>query len=570
MFDLRQIFDFCRTVRIEVMLSCQVVPNMSKIAQYLQQHLVGEVMVSPDAREYFSTDASILKITPQIVLYPRLENDIRKAARFAWQLAERGRAISITARGAGSDLHGAAIGNGIIIVFPAHFNKILSLDSNKGVVVVQPGTNFGKLQQTLHTHGLFLPSYPASLEYSTIGGAVANNASGERSVKYGATKDFVRSLRVVLSNGEVITTGRVSRRDLAKKKGLTTLEGELYRSIDNLIEDNKETIESSKKIVTKNTSGYDVWSVKRKDGSLDLTPLIVGSQGTLGVVTEIELEAESYNPVTSLVVGFFDDVEVAGATAAALLKTEPSALEMVDGRLLEFVEANYPSLLKDSLKSPLPKIVLFAEYDDIKSHQQKKRAKKAVKLLQGKATSVEQATDKYDQEDLWKLRQAAATVLAHTTSTKRAIPLLDDAIVPVEKMPELLKRGYDLLTAQGIDGVAWGHAGDGHVYLQPFMDLSQVGDRQKVFKLLESYATIVSELGGSTSGAHGDGRLKAVYLAKNFSPEMVEVFDKVKQIFDPYNIMNPGVKVGASITDVQSQLRQEYSLGHLYAHMPRA
>lgn len=543
---------------------------MSKIAQYLQQHLVGEVIVSPEAREYFSTDASVLKITPQIILYPRLENDVRKATRFAWQLAERGRAIPITARGLGSDLGGAALGGGIIIVFPAHMNKILSLDSNKGLLTVQPGTNYGKLQQTLHTHGLFLPPYPASLEFSTIGGAVANNANGERSVKYGTTKDFVRGLRVVLANGEVISTSRVSRRELVKKKGLTTLEGELYRAIDNLIEDNRETIDASQKVLAKNTSGYDIWNVKRKDGSFDLTPLIIGSQGTLGIVTEIELEAESYNPTTSLVVGFFDEVEKAGECIEGLLKTEPSSLEMVDGRMVSFVETNYPSLLKDAPLAPTPKIVLFAEFDDVNTRHQKKHAKKAEKILSSKEARVVRATNKDELEDLWKIRQSASTILTYSSGTKRAVPIVEDAIVPIEKMPQLLQKGYDLLAGMGIDGVAWGHAGEGHVYLQPFLDLSQVGDRQKLFKLLESYAAIVTELGGSLSGAHGDGRLKSIYLKSTYPPTMVGVFEKIKQIFDPYNILNPGVKIGATTADAQSHVRQEYNLGHLYDHMPRA
>src|SRR3954470_8281170 len=177
---------------------------MSKVAHYLQEHLVGEVMSSTDARRYFATDGSILQLAPALIAYPRTENDVRKTARFTWQLAERGRSIPITARGAGTDQAGAAIGQGIIMVFPAHMNRIVEFDGKSGVVTVEPGINYGKLQQTLQTHGRFLPPFPASLEYSTIGGAVANNASGENSVKYGDTRSYVRSLRVVLANGEVI------------------------------------------------------------------------------------------------------------------------------------------------------------------------------------------------------------------------------------------------------------------------------------------------------------------------------------------------------------------------------
>src|SRR5688572_4996216 len=135
---------------------------MNKVAHYLQEHLIGEVMTSGDARNYFSTDASIFTLPPAIILYPRNENDVRKTARFTWQLAERGRVIPMTARGAGTDQSGAAIGSGIILAFPAHMNRILEFDNKSGDVTIEPGINYGKLQQALHTHNRFLPPFPAS------------------------------------------------------------------------------------------------------------------------------------------------------------------------------------------------------------------------------------------------------------------------------------------------------------------------------------------------------------------------------------------------------------------------
>jgi FAD/FMN-containing dehydrogenase len=149
---------------------------MSKVAHYLQEHLLGEVTASEDARAFFSTDSSIFHVTPSIVVYPRTEQDVRKTARFTWQLAERGRVLPITARGAGTDQSGGAIGSGIVMVFPAHMNRIVQLDMKTGNTIVEPGLMYGRLQQTLHTHDRFLPPYPASFDYSTIGGAVGNNA----------------------------------------------------------------------------------------------------------------------------------------------------------------------------------------------------------------------------------------------------------------------------------------------------------------------------------------------------------------------------------------------------------
>ncbi|MEX2014350.1 MAG: FAD-binding oxidoreductase, partial [Candidatus Saccharimonadales bacterium] len=172
---------------------------MNKVAHYLQEHLIGEVVTSDDAREFFSTDGSIFQIEPSIIAYPRNENDVRKTARFVWQLAERGRMVPLTPRGLGSNTTGSSINDGIILVFPAHLNKILELDTKSGSVVVEPGVSIDKLQQALHTHGRFLATTPVDYHYSSIGGALGRNSAGEHSIKYGSIKNYVKKARVVLS-----------------------------------------------------------------------------------------------------------------------------------------------------------------------------------------------------------------------------------------------------------------------------------------------------------------------------------------------------------------------------------
>src|SRR6266404_4360402 len=220
---------------------------MSKIAHYLQEHLIGEVTDSLEVRRYFSRDASILEIFPSLVVYPANENDVRKTLRFSWQLAQRGKLLPITARGGGTDTSGAAIGSGIIMAFTAHMDRILALDPKKEFVTVEPGISFHSLQQTLFTHGLFLPPYPATFGYATIGGGLANNSVGEKSVKYGDMRKHTERLSVVLANGEVIETGPIGKRELNKKLGLATLEGDIYRAIDTLLEDNQALIKDELK-----------------------------------------------------------------------------------------------------------------------------------------------------------------------------------------------------------------------------------------------------------------------------------------------------------------------------------
>lgn len=543
---------------------------MNKVAHYLQEHLVGEVMTGADARKYFSTDGSIFQVTPAIVAYPRNENDMRKTARFSWQLAERGRIIPITARGSGTDQGGAAIGPGIMMVLPAHMNRILELDAKSGLVAVEPGLNYAKLQQTLHTHGRFLPPYPASLEYSTVGGAVSNNASGEKTFKYGDTRQYVKSLRVVLSNGEVIETKRLSKRELNRKMGLATFEGEIYRALDTLIEENHDLVRDIGIDVSKNSAGYALSEVKQKNGSFDLTPLLVGSQGTLGIISEINFATEIYVPGSTLIAASIDDIGLAGEVVAELRKmsTLPSAIEVVDDNLLNFINKTNPNQLNDIIKPPFPKLVMLIEFDE-SGRGRKKAVKKAEKILEKHGVEFRVEEDETQKEKLWKIRHSASSVISHAEGNTKALPIVEDGVVPPENFSAYLEGVYKIFEKNKLKIAVWGHAGNANLHMQPFLDLSQVGDRQRVFRIIDEYYSLIIELGGSTSGEHGDGRLRAPYLEKLYGPEAYEIFGKVKNIFDPYGIMNPGVKVGVTLEDIKPLVRSEYSIDHLYDHMPR-
>ena len=543
---------------------------MSKVADYLREHVVGEVSTATSARKFFSTDGSVFAITPQVVVYPRTTDDIRKIARFSWQLAEKGKIVPITARGAGSDQSGAALGDGIMLVFPAHLNKMLELDTKKNFAKVQPGINYRNFQDTIKTHNRFLPPYPSSIDYSTIGGAVANNAAGERTVKYGVTGDFVQSLQVVLANGELIQTGRLTKRELNHKKGLSTFEGEIYRQLDGLINDNWDLIQSSRKNVSKNSAGYNLLDVKRKDGSFDLTPLIVGSQGTLGIVSEIDIAIVPNNMSRTLVVAGFSKIEDASGVVEDILKLAPATIEMVDKHLLEFIEEHYPNQLKGLLEPPFPEVLLLIEFDDIGRGIQSKKSKKLTKILNQVTNDYQMTTDYDERDELWKIRHSAAAVIAHTEGTKKALPIIEDGVVPVEHFDKFIHEIYALFKKYNLDSAVWGHAGNANLHLQPFLDLATVGDRQKMFKIMDEYYQMVMQMGGSTAGEHNDGRLRAPYLTALYGEEMYKLFAAVKRVFDPFNTLNPGVKIGVTKADQMKYLRHEYNMDKLGHHLPRS
>lgn len=541
----------------------------TKISTYLQQHIHGEATAAPDIRRWFSTDASIFTQVPAIVVYPANEYDVRKTARFTWQLAERGQVLPITARGAGSDMSGAAIGRGIIVTFPAHMHRILALDSQKRTVTVDPGISFVTLEQTLHTHGLFMPTYPASYLYATIGGAVANNSSGEKSVKYGAMKQFVTGLHVVLANGEVIETKRLSKRELKKKMGLTTFEGEIYRQIDGLIKDNEQLIKNNAPKLARSVTGYDIGSVRDKKGTTDLTPLFIGSQGTLGIITEITLKVEPHNPIVATNLIMFDDLDKAFEVIPQILKLEPSAIELMDEHALNMIQIVNSKLLQEFITGPLPKAMILVEFDDQKVSTQKKKLRKLSKIARAYAVDgVAELNDVGRKEQMWKLRYLSSMSAWGQVGGKKPVPIIEDASVPVEELAGFVKDVRKVFAKYRLTPALWGSVGEGNVHFWPRLDLGQTGDRQVVFRLMDEYYGLVLAHRGVVSSAHNDGRIRGMYLPKFAGKDMYMLYKTIKKAFDPYGTLNPDVKIDVKPSEVKPLIRKEYTTSHLGQHIP--
>ncbi len=551
--------------------------SSNKVAAYLQAHITGDVFSGAKMRKSYAEDGSILTITPNLIVYPRTTNDVRKVARFAWQLAEKGHVLPITPRGYGTDTSGAAIGKGIILNTTAHMGRILELDTKQRLVRVQPGLNIRSLQETLHTHGLFLPAYPPNYKYSTIGGALANNASGEKSFKYGSINEWVEKLEVVLANGEVIQTGKINKKELERKKGLASLEGELYRAVDGVIADHESAIydydDNRRSILTRDNVGYSVADVFRKDGSCDLTPLFVGSQGTLGVITEAILKVEVYSPQTSLLVASFDSMEALADAVDLAAVAAPSSIEMIDGGLIDFVKKergfDVVRTIFETVDVP-PKAILFVEFDDDNLRKRNKKVKKLYKQVSKIATDLRATDDIEVQETLWAARTSTSALLQYEKGHIAALPIIDDCIVPPEKLLDLIGAINELGAKHKLDLAIWGHAGDANLHVMPLLDLTKLGDRQKVFKLMNDYFAAVVALGGSIAAENNDGRLRAAFTPLQLGEELVQVMADIKKAFDPYNMMNPGVKTGTNLKQLVDMLREDYSLVRHADYVPRS
>ena len=404
---------------------------MGKLAQYLQEHLMGEALDGADVRRHFSRDASILQIEPEVIVYPKNEQDVRKVVRFAWQLAEKGRVIGITSRGAGTDLSGASIGDGVVLAFSAHMNKVVSLDSKKNTMNVEPGAVLSKVEQAFNVQYRTLPSVPGSSEYATVGGAVANNSGGAYTQKYGPVGNYVKEMRVVLANGEVINVHKLTKRELNKKLGLANFEGQVYRQLDTLLTDNEELVKS----LADSSPGYSLKKVRTKN-SFNLAPLLVGAQGTLGVVSEVGFSSEPYNPKPSTVLAQFDSLESLVDAVKELKKLKPAALEMIDGKALRQVAKIAPTALRPVF-SVIPEFALLIEFDDDAARTQNKNCKSAIKIVQKHNGDAEKAKGEEERDRLWKVRNSVGHIISDSSSKGRHVPGVEDAAVPLDTYAEL-------------------------------------------------------------------------------------------------------------------------------------
>lgn len=535
---------------------------MSKVAAYLQEHILGEVSVQPALLDAFSRDASILTIRPEIVVYPRVTNDIRKVARFAWQLADKGHILPITPRGGGSDQTGAAIGRGIILSTTAHMNQLLEFDARQKLVRVQPGLNAKALSEALALQGMGIPALPRSRAYSTVGGAIANNASSARTARYGSMSQWAYQLEVVLANGDILQTGRLSKRDLNKKKGLQSFEGEIYRSIDNLIDDNQDLIEQklASDSLRDNVGYMGICDVKSRDGSLDLTPLFVGSQGTLGIVSEMILRADFFGTKRGAVVASFPTAEAARDAVDALTNFEPTLLEYYDGGLFDEAEkqgAAYPTY------SPADhRAAVVAVFEDFNDHTIARRVKKAVKYLEQTDAQVV-TSDETDIDELLVIRDVAAYTLIPATKGVSAPAFVDGVFVPEGRREEFIKAVEMLAQKHHTTLSLYGDMNDQVWYARPHVQLAKVSDKQKIFKILEEYGDLVARLGGCLIAESGEGRLKTHAAYKELDADVLEFFAAIKSIFDPYGILNPGVKHPNDLRALAQQLRSDYDLSPL-------
>lgn len=544
---------------------------MNKVSQYLNEHILGEVVATDSTIERFSRDGSILQITPELVAHPQVTSDIRKIARFTWQLAEKGHIMPITARGGGSNQTGAAIGKGIIINNFAHLNKILYVNDNpKDLFVhVQPGVTFKSLYDTLNSHQMTIPICPTTCNYSTLGGAVASNSGGTLSGSNGMTGAFVKRLEIVLANGDLIESSRISKRDLNKKKGLQTFEGELYRKIDGIIDDNQDLINNKiAKNATDNTGYGGIARVKQKDGSFDLTPLFIGSQGTLGIISEIVMKAVLNSDGESIIIATFNNSEIAMSAANSIADLKPAILELFDDKL--FKRAKQFGKQYISSDDDLPKNILYVTFNDFGEKSRNHKIKKVLKVLSKLDTKINVFTSNdYPIDELRAIYDVSAITFQPKTKEESVPNLIDGSSIPVDRRSEFVTAIEALAKKHHVELPVRINWLNGVVYTRPTLKLHTVGDKQKVFKIINDYIKLVADHNGIFSAESSEGRLKATASYTQIDAEIVELYQQIRAVFDPFGTLNPGVKQKTDLATLANNLNSKYNQADFAKYSPR-
>lgn len=543
---------------------------MSKVANYLQSHISGEVTTRDDVRDAMSRDASVCHVEPEMVVYPMVTNDIRKIARFSWQLALKGHLLPITARGGGSDQSGAAVGHGVSLVFPAHMDRVFEFDPRQRLVRVQPGMMFGALNDALALHGMMIPSAPVSAAYSTIGGAIANNSTGPLSGKYGDTRAYTYQLEIVLANGDIIQTGRINRKELNRRKGREGLEGDIYRGIDAVIEDNAELIEQLRRDQSRSNSGYaGIVDVKRPDGSFDLTPLFVGSQGTLGIVAEVIMEATTLTQNHAVAILSFRDQDSAHDAIDILRDRDPAYLEYYDGQVFEYAAraGKTYEFYRAAREGGEVAAVVVVGFDELKPNARAKQLRRLLKYFAG--SNVVVATAEGDGAyEMMALHGASHYSLVPEGEAAARPPIADGFYIPYDRFEEFHKALIELEKTLGTELLLSGRMLDSIYYIRPALELKRTTGRTKYFKTLDAISSLISSHGGHMVAEAGEGRLFGAYVHGSLDEAHMYMIAEIKRVCDPHGILNPGVKATTPVDQLLPIIRPNYDLSQFAQYSP--
>lgn len=525
---------------------------MGKITKYLNQLIVGNVFDTPEILDAYSVDRSALKIKPKFVAVPESTDDIRKLMRFFNQIAAKDIPVSVTARGAGLDESGADLSSGIVIS-TEKLNHLLEIDPRERLVRVQSGITLKELNTALSVSGLFIPV--GGHDNDTIGGLIANNPIDSYFGKYGGISDYVDRLEVVLANGECLQTANLKKYAVAKKATEKSLEGDIYRKLSKLLVDNRFLLdELSKKQQGK--EGYpNIMKIAKRE-RMDLAPLFFGSQGTLGIISEVILRAIPIRKKPARVVATFKELPSAIKYMNDVKEMKPRELNVYDLKIIQ--EARERGKNLDGIIKKLEDgYVVFASFDERGGFQLKRiMAKKG--SFPRDAKFVFESSE--NQPSINEIENALPSYLGRLRDSER-VPILTDFYIPSSNLASFVKDLGVLGKKLELELSLFGSYTNSIYSLRPKFKLDDPEYNKKFATFLRAGAYVINRQEGVLAGGAPEGRVKAIVTNTEMLDSKKEFYSDIKKIFDQNNILNPDVKLGASSKFTLTHLRNTRSEG---------
>ncbi len=520
--------------------------RIEELSRKLRGQIRGEVRESLVDRTIYSTDASNYRVLPEAVVIPKNRQDVEITVSEA-----SARDIPVTVRGAGTSLAGQAVGEGVILDLSKYMNGIINVDSGGKKVRVEPGITIDGLNRSLAPLGLMFGPDPSSASVATVGGAVANNATGAHSILYGMAGDHVISSNAVLADGSPL---ELSRENYEKRGGGNGIAENLFEKLATLIKENGELVRNDFSRHWRRASGYSLNYFL--DREFNPAKLLASSEGTLAVSTDFELNLVKKPRSSALCVISFREIPEAMDSVSEILSRNPSAIELIDGTLIGLARRKKGFSRAVSFIEGTPGAILVVEFQGDDERQNGEKAKSLAESAVPGAAAFP-VLGREEQKKIWDVRKAGLGILMSDRGKQKPVPCIEDVSVPTENLAQYTRDVISLLDEFGLKAAFYGHASAGCLHIRPLFDLREQKGVSDMVALSERTLELVLRHSGVMSGEHGDGLQRSYLNEKLFGKKLYSIMEELKEIFDPRGILNPGKVVRGA--DSSSNLRARKS-----------
>ncbi len=508
----------------------------------------GELQDDFGTRLITATDNSIYQILPQAVIYPKHSADIQLTLKVASEA--RFQHLSITARGGGTGTNGQSLSEGVVLDCSRHLNQILEINLEEGWVRVQPGVVLDQLNEQLLPDQVFFAPNLSPSNRATLGGMINTDACGKGSRVYGRTSDHVLELQCVLSDGTVLESSRLEEPQLQEKKQQQGLLGSIYETVDQVVTEKADVIETVLPKLSRFMTGYNLGKVRKNDhGRFDLNYLLAGSEGTLAVVTEAKLKLTPLPKAKELLVIKYESFDDALSAAEVLVQSDPTAIETIDEKILTLARGDeiwhqVADFLTDEPGRPT-RTVNLVEFSGATAEAVAQKVDTLCQVIDAHRTENGQATGFFRTHEsseiaaLWNLRKKGVGLLGNMKGERRPIPFLEDTAVPPEHLAAYIREFRALLEQYGLEYAMFGHVDVGCMHVRPALNLKDPQEQKWIRELSDAVVALVRKYGGVMWAEHGRG-FRSEYTEAFFGPELYQELRRIKAAFDPHNRFNPG------------------------------